>query len=356
MEQSIWLQNKLISRESPTFIIAEMSGNHLMDYARAEALVRAAAECGADAVKLQTYTADTITIDSELPYFQVTQGTIWDGTTLYRLYETAYTPWEWQPKLKKLADELGLICFSSPFDFTAVDFMEEMDMPAYKIASFEITDIPLIRRAASHGKPVILSTGIAYPKDIENALEACRQEGNEQVILLKCTSAYPSPYEDIHLRTIEDMARRYHCLCGLSDHTMGTAVAVAAVAAGAKVIEKHLTLSRADGGPDGAFSMEPAEFKRMTEDIRIAEKAMGQATYELTEKQKKSREHCRSLFAVQDIARGEAFTSDNVRSIRPGYGLPPMAYEAVLGKKAAKDIRRGTPMDWTLVEGGENPA
>lgn len=343
------IDGRVINENSPAFIIAEMSANHLMDFERAKEIIRAAKECGADAIKLQTYTADTITMDCDSPYFQITQGTIWDGTTLYKLYKEAYTPWEWQPELKKYADELGIICFSSPFDKTAVDFMEQMDMPAYKIASFEITDIPLIKEAASKKKPVIISTGIAYPQDIERAITACRQVGNEQVVFLKCTSAYPAPYEDINLNTIPDMAKRYNCICGLSDHTMGSAVAVAAVALGAKVIEKHLTLRRSDGGADAAFSMEPEEFKRMVEEIRIVEKSLGKVSYELTDKQKKSREHCRSLFVTKDIKAGEVFTTENLRSIRPGYGLSTVYYEEILGQTAARDIAAGTPMEWEFV-------
>ena len=349
MEKKIKIGNRFVGEGERTYIVAEVSANHLQDYSRAEAIIRAAADAGADAVKLQTYTSDTITIDCDNEYFQITQGTIWDGTTLHKLYETAYTPWEWQPKLKKFAEELGMECFSSPFDATAVDFMHEMDMPAYKVASFEINDIPLIRKIARLGKPVIIATGIAYLEDIERALRVCREEGNEQVILLKCTSTYPSPYEDMNLSVIPNMAQVFDCLTGLSDHSMGSAAAVAGVALGAKMVEKHLTLARADGGPDAAFSMEPAEFKRMVEEIRIAEKAIGRVTYELTEKQKRSREDSRSLFAVKDIKAGEIFTEENVRSIRPAFGMHPMYYDEVLGQKAKVDIAKGTPMDWKYI-------
>lgn len=342
--------DRVIDKDSPTFIIAEMSANHMMDYDRAVAIIHAAKEAGADAIKFQTYTPDTITIDCDKSYFQITQGTIWDGTTLHKLYQTAYTPWEWQPKLKQVAEAAGLICFSSPFDLTAIDFMEEMDMPVYKVASFEITDIPFIRKIAKLHKPIIISTGIAYPEDIELALDTCRQEGNEDVILLKCTSAYPSPYEDIHLRVIPDMAERYGVLTGLSDHTMGGAVAVGSVALGAKVVEKHLTLSRADGGPDGAFSMEPEEFREMTENIRLVEKALGTVTYDLTEKQKKSREHSRSLFVVQDIKAGDIITPDNVRSIRPAFGMHTKHYDEILGKRVNRDLEKGTPMSFEYLE------
>lgn len=332
-----------------TFIVAELSANHLQDYGRAEALVRAAKEAGADAVKLQTYTSDTITMDCDNDFFQIKQGTIWDGTTFYKLFQEAYTPWEWQPKLMKLANELGMECFSSPFDSTAVDFMEEMGMPAYKVASFEIRDIPLIRKIAKLGKPVIMATGIARLEDIERAVRVCREEGNNQIILLKCTSTYPTPYEDMNIKVIPNMAQVFGCLTGLSDHSMGTAVAVASVALGARMIEKHFTLSRADGGPDAAFSMEPAEFKRMAEEVRIVEKALGKVTYELTEKQERSREEGRSLFVVKDMKAGEVFTEENMRSIRPAFGMSPMYYEEVLGKKARGDIARGTPLSWQHV-------
>lgn len=350
MEKKIKIGNRYVGEGEKTFIVAEVSANHLQDYNRAEAIIRAAKEAGADAVKLQTYTPDTITLDCDNDYFQITQGTIWDGTTLHKLYETAYTPWEWQPKLMKLANELGMECFSSPFDDTAVDFMQKMNMPAYKVASFEINDIPLIRKIARIGKPVILATGIAYLEDLERALRVCKEEGNHQVILLKCTSAYPSPYEDMNLKVIPNMAQVFDCITGLSDHSMGTAAAVASVALGAKMIEKHFTLSRTDGGPDAAFSMEPAEFKQMVNDIRIVEKALGRVTYELTDKQQKSREDGRSLFVVKDMKAGEAFTKENVRSIRPAFGMHTMYYDEILEKKAKTDISRGTPLDWKYID------
>lgn len=349
MKKKIKIGNRYVGEGERTFLVAEVSANHLQDYGRAEAIIRAAKEAGADAVKLQTYTPDTITLDCDNDYFQITQGTIWDGTTLHKLYEEAYTPWEWQPKLMELANGLGMECFSSPFDATAVDFMREMDMPAYKVASFEINDIPLIRRIARIGKPIIFATGIAYLEDIERALAVCKEEGNEQIILLKCTSTYPSPYEDMNLKVIPHMAETFDCLAGLSDHSMGTAVAVASVALGAKMVEKHLTLSRSDGGPDAAFSMEPEEFRKMAEEIRIVEKALGRVTYELTEKQKKSREDGRSLFVVKDIGKGEIFTEENVRSIRPAFGMHTMYYDEVIGKKARVDIAKGTPLDWKYI-------
>ena len=337
MQKQIEIGDKTIGESFPTFIIAEMSANHLQDYERAVKIIKAAKECGADAVKFQTYTPDSMTIDCDDAYFQIDQGTIWDGTTLYKLYQKAYTPWEWQPQLKKLAEGLGLICFSTPFDAASVDFLETMDVPVYKVASFEITDIPLIRKIAKIGKPMIISTGIAFMEDIERAIAVCKEEGNEQLILLKCSSAYPTPYEEINLRMISNMQETFGCTIGLSDHTLGTAVSVAAVAMGAKIIEKHFTLSRDDGGPDGAFSMEPSEFKKMVDDIRIIEKAMGKIDYSLTEKQIKSREHSRSLFVVSDMQKGELFTGYNVRSIRPGFGMHTKEYSLILGKRAKKD-------------------
>ena len=350
MNKEIFIGGHRIAADSPTFIIAEMSANHLQDYDRALRILHAAKEAGADCIKLQTYTADTITIDSDAEPFQNREGTLWDGTTLHQLYKEAYTPWEWQPKLMEEAKKLGLVCFSSPFDFTAVDFMEEMNMPAYKIASYEINDIPLIRKIAKLHKPIIFATGIATLADIERALAVCKEEGNEDIILLKCVSGYPTPYEDVNLRVIPTLERTFDCLMGLSDHTMGSAVASGAIALGAKVIEKHLTLSRSDGGPDGAFSMEPAEFKEMVNNIRILEKAMGSASYQLTEVQQLERKDSRSLFVVKDVAKGEIFTPENVRSIRPGCGLHTMYYEEILGKKTSRAIRKGTPLSWNLIQ------
>lgn len=353
MNKEIIIDGHVISENSPTFIIAEMSANHLMDFDRAVEIMKAAKQAGADAIKIQTYTPDTITLDCDDECFQITQGTLWDGTTLHKLYQTAYTPWEWQPKLQTIAKELGLTFFSSPFDLTAVDFLEEMDVPAYKIASFEINDIPMIRKIARLHKPMIFATGIAHMADIELALKTCKEEGNEQVILLKCISAYPTPYEDINLKTIPSMKETFDCITGLSDHSMGHAVAVGAVALGAKVVEKHLTLSRADKGADGAFSMEPLEFKEMVDNIRIVEKALGRVTYELSEKQTREREHSRSLFVAKNMKAGEIFTPENLRSVRPGCGLHTKYYEELLGKKIAKDAALGTPMSWDLVDFSE---
>jgi pseudaminic acid synthase len=346
MNQEILIGNRKISAESPAFIIAELSGNHNQDLGRALAIIEAAGESGADAIKLQTYTADTITMDCRNQYFAMQTGTLWKGRILYDLYQEAHTPWSWHDKLFQKAEESGLICFSSPFDKTAVDFLEQLNAPAYKIASYEINDIPLIRRVAQTGRPVIISTGIAALSDIELALQTCREEGNQDVILLKCTSAYPAPYQEMNLRVLPHMAETFQCMTGLSDHSYGTEVAVAAAALGAKVVEKHLTLSRQDGGVDSDFSMEPKEFARMVKEIRNVESALGTVTYELTEKQKESKRYSRSLFAAEDIRKGQAFSESNVRSVRPGYGIQPRYLDEILGKQAKRDISRGMPLKW----------
>lgn len=348
MKREFRIGKKIVGEGHPCFCVAEMSGNHLKDYGRAVEIIHTAKEAGADAIKLQTYTADSLTVNCDSEYF-MNHGGLWDGMTEYELYQQASTPWEWQPKLKELAESLGLECFSAPFDAAAVDFMGECDMPAYKIASYEINDLPLIRRAARMHKPVILATGVAHAEDIERALQVCREEGNEEIMLLKCVSAYPTPYEDINLRMIPTLEKTYGCLTGLSDHSMGSVVPVAAAALGIKMVEKHLTLRRSDGGPDGAFSMEPEEFKEMVDQIRIVEKALGESAYRLTQKQEQERKGSRSLFVVQDIKAGEILTADNVRSIRPHYGLHTMYYEEVLGKTAACDIPLGTPLAWNLI-------
>ncbi|HCZ05526.1 MAG: pseudaminic acid synthase [Thermotogota bacterium] len=348
-QRTIKIGRRIIGESFETFIVAEMSANHLQDFDLAVKIIKAAKEAGADAVKLQTYTADTMTIESDKEYFRIKQGTLWDGKTLYQLYKEASTPWEWQPKLKEIAESEGLILFSTPFDKTAVDFLEEMDVPAYKVASFEITDIPLIEYIASKGKPVIISTGIATLGEIEEAVNACRKMGNDQIVLLKCTSAYPTPIEDANLRTIPNLAEIFGTLIGLSDHTMGISVPIAAVVLGAVMIEKHFTLDRSLGGPDAAFSLEPEEFAQMVKSIREVEKAMGNGAYELTVSQKKGRFFARSLFVVKDVKKGEKFTEENVRSIRPGYGLPPKYLRYVLGKRASKDVKAGTPLSWELI-------
>jgi len=348
--KEIKINNTIISENSPCYIIAEMSANHNGNFDHAVELIKQCKAAGADAIKLQTYTADTITIDCNNKYFQINQGTLWDGRVLYDLYKEAYTPWDWQPKLKKIADDLGITLFSSPFDKSAVDFLEDMNVEAYKVASFEITDIPLIEYIASKGKPVIMSTGISTLEDIELALNACRKVGNDNIILLKCTSAYPAPYEEINLNTMKNMSETFNVVTGLSDHSLGIEIPVAAVALGAKVIEKHVTLKRSDGGVDSDFSLEPQELKAMIEAIRNTEKALGKVTYELSAKSLKSREFSRSLFIVNDIACGEAFTNENVRSIRPGYGLHPKYLSEVLGKTATMDMKKGTPLKWEFIK------
>ena len=329
-----------------TFIIAELSANHNGDLDLAIKTIQQAAQCGVDAVKLQTYTADTLTIDHDGPGF-VIEGGLWDGRRLHELYLEAFTPWEWHERLFEVARKCGLVCFSSPFDASAVDLLEDLGNPIYKIASFEITDIPLIEYAASKGKPMVICTGIATDQEILDALDACRRMGNEQVSLLKCTSAYPAPIEDANLKTMVDMRSRYGVETGLSDHTMGHSVAVAAVALGATMVEKHFILDRSMGGVDSAFSMEPSEFKLMVDEIRKTEAALGVVDYSLTEKKKAARQFARSLYVVKDIVMGESFTMENVRSIRPGYGLPPKYLREVLGKAARRSIQRGTPLDIT---------
>lgn len=337
------IDGKRITKDSPTYIIAEMSGNHLMDFERAKEIIYLLKDSGVDAVKLQTYTADTITINSDHDEFQIKKG-LWEGETLYSLYQKAYTPWEWQKELVEYAKSLGLTCFSSPFDLTAVDFMDEIGMPAYKVASYEINDIPMIRKIAKKGKPVIISTGTAHMEDVERALHVCKEEGNKDVILLKCTSAYPCPYEDMNIRAIPLMEKSYDCLAGLSDHSFGSEVALGAVALGSKVIEKHVTIKREDGGPDAGFSMEMEEFIDMVRQIRNLEKALGKETLELTPVQERARVGTRSLYVAKDIKKGEVFSEENIKSIRPGRGLHTMYYEELLGKKAAKDLSFATPL------------
>ncbi len=343
------IDGKMVGEKEPAYIIAEMSGNHNGDIRRALEIVEAAAEAGADAIKLQTYTADTITLDCDNKYFQTQKGSLWEGRTLYDLYKEAYTPWEWHAPIMEKAAELGITCFSTPFDFTAVDFLEKMNVPAYKIASYEIQDIPLIRKVASTGKPIIMSTGIATLEDIYVAVEECRKERNEQIAILKCTSAYPSPYEEMNINVIPHMKQTFGCICGLSDHTLGTEVAIASVALGAQIVEKHMTLRRMDGGVDAAFSMEPEEFANMVRQIRNIEKAKGSITYDLTEKQREGRQYGRSLFVAEDICEGNEFTEKNIRSVRPASGLATKYYEDILGKKAAYGLKKGTPLSWEMI-------
>ena len=341
---------KEIGLNEPVFIIAELSANHMNDFDIAVKTIEAMVEAGADAVKFQTFTPDTITIDCDNEYFQIKQGTVWDGQVLHNLYEDAYMPWDWQPKLKKIAENLGLIVFSSPFDKTSVDFLEDMDVPAYKIASFEITDIPLIEYVASKGKPLIISTGIASFEDIELAVKTCLDVGNDEIALLKCTSSYPAPLEEINLNTIPDIKEKFNVVVGLSDHTLGGEVSTAAVALGANIIEKHFILDRAMGGPDSEFSMEPGEFKLMVDSIRNVEKALGKVSYELSDKMKANREFSRSLFVVRDMKKDDVISEDNVRSIRPGFGLHPKYLKEILGKKVNKDLKKGTPFELNFVK------
>lgn len=333
--------NREIGGDHSVFIIAELSANHNGSLKVAIDTIKAAKRTGADAIKLQTYTADTMTIDANTPDFLLSQGTIWDGKYLHDLYKEAYTPWEWHEQLFKAAEEEGLICFSSPFDATAVDFLEKLNAPAYKIASFEITDIPLIELVASKGKPVIISTGIAEKEDIELALDACKKMGNKDVALLKCTSSYPAPIEEANMVMVKDLAERFGVITGLSDHTMGGTVPIVATCFGAKIIEKHFILDKSIGGPDASFSMDENEFTAMVKSVRDAEKAIGVVDYSLTEKQKKGKDFSRSLYVVKDIKKGEDITEENVRSIRPGFGLHPKYYSEIQGKKAVISLKKG---------------
>ncbi len=346
---TITIGGRKIGDERPAYIIAELSGNHNQDLDRAKQLVREAKRAGADAIKLQTYTADTLTIDSDRPEFRVGKGTVWEGKTLHRLYTEAFTPWEWHKELFDLASSLGLQSFSSAFDASSVAFLSKLKVPAFKVASFEVVDLALIRRVAATGKPMILSTGMATKREIAEAVHAARQGGAKQLALLRCNSAYPASPEEMDLRTIADMRKEWGVPIGLSDHTLGGAVAVAAVALGACILEKHVTISRKDPGPDAAFSMEPDEFRSMVEEIRSTEKALGRVRYGPTAHEKPSAVFRRSLFVVEDVEKGEMFTPKNVRSIRPGYGLPPKHLDEVLGRRARKDIDRGTPLAWAHV-------
>jgi len=326
------------------FIIAELSANHGGDINIAKETVRAAKRAGADAIKLQTYTADTITLDVKSDLFKISQGTSWDGQYLHDLYKTASLPWEWHKELFQLAKEEGLVCFSSPFDISAVDFLETLEAPIYKIASFEITDIPLIKYVASKQKPVIISTGIATIEDIELAIKTCKAQGNNDITILKCTSAYPAEPEDANLLTIPDIVNRFKVKSGLSDHTLGTEAPVVAVALGATVIEKHFILDKSIGGADAHFSLDEQEFTQMVNAVRLAEKMMGKVDYEMTKKKKSSREFSRSLFIAEDVRAGQTLSEKNIKSVRPSFGLHPKYYDEVLGKTFLEDYKKGTPL------------
>ena len=333
------------------FIIAELSANHGGDINIAKQTIKAAKRAGADAIKLQTYRSDTITLDVKNDYFKIDHNSHWDGRYLYDLYEEAYTPWEWHQELFETAENEGLVCFSSPFDFSAVDLLESLNVPIYKIASFEITDIPLIKYVASKGKPIIISTGIATIDDIELALETCRGENNNDITLLKCTSQYPALPEDCNLNTIPDLKIRFGTKIGLSDHTLGIEAPVVAVSLGAKVIEKHFMVDKSIGGPDAHFSLDEKEFTELVKAVRKAEKMLGKVDYDLTEKKIKSREFSRSLFVSEDVKTGDLITSSNVKSVRPGHGLHPKHYNNILGKSFTKDLKKGTPLSQQMIEG-----
>lgn len=349
----IEIEGRRIGPEYPPYVIAEISGNHNGRLENALRLIEVAKESGADAVKLQTYTADTLTIDCDKPDFQITEG-LWAGKTLYQLYEWAHTPWEWHEALFQRARELNITIFSSPFDYTAVDFLEGLDAPAYKIASFEAVDLPLIEYAARTGKPLIISTGMANTEEIQEAIDAARGAGCTQLAILHCVSGYPAPASDYNLRTIPDMIQRFGEITGLSDHTLDNATAIASVALGSSIIEKHFTLDRNGGGPDDAFSLEPGELTALCRDIKTAWAALGVPTYTRKPSEEKNLIFRRSLYAVHDIAEGEEFTVDNVRSIRPGYGLPPKYFPLITGRHAARFIERGERLDESLVKEGLN--
>jgi len=352
MSKDIAIAGRRIGAGHPPYVIAELSGNHNGDLGRALALVEAAAHAGADAVKLQTYTPATLTIDAPQPDFYLTEG-LWKGRSLWELYDWAHTPWEWHDALFEKAASLGLTMFSSPFDETAVDFLEDRHVPAYKIASFELVDLPLVRRVARTGKPLIMSTGMASLDEMEQALATAREAGADQIVLLHCVSGYPTPAGEAHLQTIPDLARRFDVPVGLSDHSLGIGVAVASVALGAVAIEKHVTLRRADGGPDAAFSLEPEELTALVRETRNAFAALGPANYDRLESEEKSMTFRRSLYVVADVAEGEVFSPANLRRIRPGFGLPPRYYEAILGRRATRALRRGSALTWDMVDGGE---
>lgn len=345
------IAGRVIGQNQPPFIIAEMSGNHNQSLERALEIVDAAAGAGAHALKIQTYTAETMTLDMEGEGFSITDsGSLWKGTTLHKLYQEAYTPWEWHEPIFDRCRRRGIIGFSTPFDHTAVDFLESLDVPAYKIASFENADLPLIRKAASTGKPMIISTGMATLAELDETIRAAREAGCRDLILLKCTSSYPATPEESHLRTLPHMRDLFGVEVGISDHTLGIGVPVAAIALGATVIEKHFTLSRSDGGVDAAFSLEPGEMKRLVAESLRGWQALGEIRYGRTAGEKKSLQFRRSLYVTEDMKAGDTFTPENLRAIRPGYGLPPKYFEAFIGKRIKKDVRKGTPISWDLLD------
>jgi len=346
---SITVQGRIIGEGHPAYLIAELSANHSQDLEKAKAMVRAAKVAGADAIKLQTYRPDTMTLNCDSELFRIKSGTIWEGKRLFDLYQEAHTPWEWHAPLKALAESLGLHFFSSPFDVTAVEFLEDLGVPAFKIASFELVDLPLIRRVARTGKPMIMSTGMATLSEIHEAVEAARSAGANQIALLKCNSAYPAPLGEMNLRTIPHLSQAFNTPVGLSDHTLGTTAPTVAVALGACIVEKHFTLDRGEGGPDSTFSLEPAEFKAMVDSVRATEALLGRVSYQVSERERASTLFRRSLWVVADIKAGEPFTSKNVRSLRPADGLHPRHLEQVLEGAASMDIPRGTPISWKHV-------
>lgn len=333
-----------------TYVVAELSANHGGSLDVCLETVRAAAAAGADAIKLQTYTADTMTLDSDSEVFQIRQGTLWDGMTLHALYQEAMTPWEWHAPIQAEAKKAGIDFFSTPFDSTAVDFLETLDVPVYKIASFEIADIPLIEYTASKGRPMIMSTGIAGLAEIEEAVAACHRQGNDRITLLKCTSAYPAEPRDANLLTIPNLAQTFGCRVGLSDHTMDKAVAIAAVALGARLLEKHFILDRSVGGPDASFSLNPEEFRSLVDGVRVAEQSLGRIQYGATGQAAANKKFGRSLFIAQDVAAGEALTPENLRAVRPGDGLHTRHYAELIGRKVRRDVKKGAPVDWSLLD------
>ena len=338
-----------IGEGQPVFIIAEISANHNQSFNKAKKLVKTACQCGADAIKLQTYTPDTMTVDCANDYFQVKVNPAWKGRTLYKLYQEAYTPWEWQPELKKIANSYGVLLFSTPFDETAVDFLEKMNVPAYKIASFELVDVELLKKVAQTKKPVIISRGMSSLEELKLAISVLRKNGASQIAVLHCVSSYPASPEEMNLATIADIRKKFNVVSGLSDHTLTISVAVASVALGACIIEKHFTLKRSDGGPDAGFSLEPKEFKEMVKSVREVEKAVGKAQYSVQKKESENIVFRRSLFVVKDAIKGEKFTRENVRCIRPGYGLAPRFLQKIIGKKSKKNIKKGTPLIWDFI-------